>query len=472
MAKPQCPTDRLPLMIQDELSPEESSHVLAHLEECSSCQASLETLTADATWWERTARGLSGTAIDNRGGLPEAHTSTGFVETLLDASSPGSALVLSENSEQALLDPPSHQEMLGRIDEFDIEEKIGQGGMGIVYRGFDRSLNRPVAVKVMAPHLGSNGVARKRFAREAQAAAAVVHPHVVPIYRVNSSPERPYIAMALVDGHSLQDHVTEHGPLAAIDIVRISVQAADGLAAAHRQGLIHRDMKPANILMDKDVSRIMITDFGLARAVDEVAMTQSGCLAGTPNYMSPEQVKGADIDHRSDLFSLGGVMYFLATGREPFRAESAYAVLNKITNEIPSSARSINADVPETLDRIIGRLLEKEPADRIESAEALQQLLAEYLAHLQDPQRNAEPQVKATRSERAKVLKRFGWGLAAFGIVLAMWFAGIFSPEPPDPVGEHAAPGVHDMQEGPDHHDGEEHGQGSSEEHGHDTSHD
>jgi len=432
-----CPTDRLPFLIQDELSQEESGHLLMHLEDCSSCQSDLETLTANPKWWMRTTRGLSGAELDASGHIPESDKSVCSVEALLQADNDHNPQTVSSTSGTAMFDPPIHPELLGRIDEFDVEEKIGQGGMGIVFRGFDRVLNRSVAVKMMAPQLGANSVARKRFAREAQAAAAVVHPNVVPIYRVSSSPERPYIAMALVDGRSLQEHVVHSGTLESKDIVRISMQIADGLAAAHRQGLIHRDIKPANILMEKDVSRVMITDFGLARAVDDIAMTQTGCLAGTPNYMSPEQVTGVDIDHRSDLFSLGGVMYFLATGQEPFCAESAFAVIHKIIREDSSPARNLNTDIPETLSRIIGRLLEKKPADRIQSANQVQQLLTNYLAHLQDPKHHAQPPVKATSAERKKVLKRVGWGVTAIGLLLAclMWGLSGWSglgPESPD----------------------------------------
>ena len=447
MNRQHCPNDSLSMLIRDELPPKESANVLTHLEECSTCQCELETLTADVTWWERTTRNLSNVELDKLGQLPKPNPTASSVEVLLEVDRPE----LSIQALSTMLDPPAHPEMLGRIDEFDIEEKIGQGGMGVVFRGFDRSLNRPVAIKVMAPHLGANGVARKRFAREAQAAAAVVHPHVVPIYRVNSSPERPYIVMALVDGLSLQDKVSLNGPFEALDVIRISIQMADGLAAAHRQGLIHRDMKPANILMERDVSRVMITDFGLARAVDDIAMTQSGCMAGTPNYMSPEQVTDQDIDHRSDLFGLGGVMYFMATGREPFRSESAFAVINKVIRETPNSARSVNAEIPETLDRIIARLLEKNPADRIQSADELHQLLTEYLAHLQDPKRHAEPLVKATRSERMKVYKRAALGLVAGGILLASMLSG-FWPSPPGEAGQSGAPATHNEHEEAEHH--------------------
>jgi eukaryotic-like serine/threonine-protein kinase len=443
MKKQNCPTNRLPLLIQGELSSDESGDLFSHLEDCSSCQSALEALAADATWWNRTTRSLLGVAVDDSGELPASDESACPVEALLETHQPSDPTV-SMQADSAMLDAPIHPEMLGRIDEFDIEEKIGQGGMGIVFRGFERSLNRPVAVKVMSPHLGANGAARQRFVREAQAAAAVVHPHVVPIYRVNSSPERPYIVMALVDGLSLHDHVTQNGPLETKDVVRISVQIADGLAAAHRHGLIHRDIKPANILMEKDVSRVMITDFGLARAVDDVAMTNSGCLAGTPHYMSPEQVTGSEIDHRTDLFSLGSVMYFTATGREPFRAARAFAVINKVVNEAACPARSINADIPDTLDRIIGRLLEKEPSDRFQSADDLRQLLTQYLAHLQDPESHAKPQVKMPPLRKKKTLARIFCGLAAIGILLTYLLCGGFSwlgqtPEGPASNGTHSS---------------------------------
>lgn len=455
MTKSSCPTHQLHLLVDDQLSPGESGPILSHLEECAACQSELETLSADDTWWQRTTQNLSGVSLNTDGQLPIPRDSICSIEALL-----GQPLQRPQSYSpkviEAMLDAPSHPEMLGRIDEFDIEEKVGHGGMGIVFRGFDRSLNRPVAIKVMSPQLAANGIARKRFAREAQAAAAVVHPNVVPIYRVNSSPERPYIAMALIDGLSLQDHVTTNGPFEIKDVVRIAIQTAGGLAAAHKHGLVHRDIKPANILMEKDVSRVMITDFGLARAIDDVAMTQSGCLAGTPNYMSPEQVVGEDIDHRSDLFSLGGVIYFLATGREPFRAENAFAVINKVMRSHPVSARTINADIPEVLDRIINRLLAKKRGDRIDSAEELQQLLTQHLAHLQDPDRHTEPRVKKTRTERNKEFKRLGWLLAVLGLAVALWSASHFGFMGDQSVND-GGPG---NQERAGHHDAEHHSEG------------
>ncbi len=409
-----CPTDQLLPLIQDELPARTTQRVQSHLDTCEDCQRKIESLAADGDWWSRAIRNLAETTR-----VPTP-TWPGQDSVVIQVTSDKSAVDSSPSA--SFLSAPSHPEMLGRIDDFEVEQKIGQGGMGVVFRGFDSSLNRPVAIKVLAPHLASSGVARKRFAREAQAAAAVVHPNVVPIYSVKDSPKRPYIVMALVDGRSLQDHVSDNGPLAIKDIVRIARQIAAGLAEAHKQGLIHRDIKPANILLEKDVSRVLITDFGLARAADDVAMTQTGWLAGTPHYMSPEQARGNDIDRRSDLFSLGSVMYFMATGREPFRAEKPLAILQKIDRDSPLPARNINSELPKTLDRIINRLLEKRPDDRFESAEKLEQLLAKYLAHLQHPQSISKPVVRQIKWPRL-LAQTFGIAVLSTALI----FAGVLT---------------------------------------------
>ena len=183
------------------------------------------------------------------------------------------------------LDPTS----LGRVDDYEVLDVIGQGGMGIVARVHDPQLNRLVAIKFLAPHLATSAAARQRFAREAQAAAAVVHPHVIPIHLVNGSRDIPYLVMHYVAGDSVQQRIDRIGPLPLKDILRIAMQTARGLAAAHEQGMIHRDVKPSNILLENGVERVVLGDFGLARAADDASLTHSGVIAGTPDYMSPEQ---------------------------------------------------------------------------------------------------------------------------------------------------------------------------------------
>ena len=187
----------------------------------------------------------------------------------------------------------------------------------------DAKLERLVAVKVLNPDLASNGPARARFLREARSAAAVTHEHVVTIHAVDEANEMPFLVMEYILGVSLEDRIQRSGHLKVEEILRIGMQAASGLAAAHAQGVVHRDIKPSNILLENGVERVKITDFGLARVVHEAQLTQSNIVAGTPQYMSPEQARGELVDHRSDLFSLGCVLYAMCVGRSPFRAEDA-----------------------------------------------------------------------------------------------------------------------------------------------------
>ena len=279
-------------------------------------------------------------------------------------------------------DKPGH---LGRLGHYEIWQVIGKGGFGIVLKGFDERLHRVVAIKVLIPAYAANGSARKRFIREAQTAAAIKNEHVVGIYDVEKDAQPPYLAMEMIDGISLQDKLDKHGPLSVKEILRIGVQMAEGLAAAHKQGLVHRDIKPANILLENGVERVKITDFGLARAVDDASVTQSGTVAGTPMYMSPEQAEGLPVDHRSDLFSLGTVLYAMCTGHPPFRASGTHAVLKRVIDASPRSIREINVEIPDWLEAIVAKLHAKKPEERFQSAKEVAELLGQHLAHLQQP---------------------------------------------------------------------------------------
>jgi len=284
------------------------------------------------------------------------------------------------------LEPPTRPGALGRLGHYEVLEVVGRGGMGVVLRAFDAKLHRVVAIKVMAAELAVSASARKRFSREAQAAAAVVNEHVVTIHAVEEDHRPPYLAMQFVEGVSLQEKIDREGGLELREVLRIGMQAAEGLAAAHKQGLVHRDIKPANILLENGIERVKITDFGLARAADDASLTQSGVIAGTPPYMSPEQAEGQPLDHRSDLFSLGSVLYAACTGRAPFRAGSAVAVLRRVCGETPRPIREVNPDIPEWLCAIVDRLHAKAPADRYQSAAEVAGLLGRHLARLQRPE--------------------------------------------------------------------------------------
>lgn len=280
---------------------------------------------------------------------------------------------------------------IGLLAQYEILGILGRGGMGVVLRGLDVKLNRVVAIKVLAPQLAANAMSRRLFLREAQAAAAVSHQHVVAIHAVDEFNGLPYFVMEYVFGSTLQEKIGSVGALELAQILRISTQIASGLAAAHAQGLVHRDIKPANILLENGIERVKITDFGLARSIDDVRITQPGVVYGTPLYMSPEQAQGERVDQRSDLFSLGSVMYAMTTGRPPFRGDTGLAVLKRVCDETPRPIQEIVPEVPDWLSAIIGKLLEKNPANRFSSAQEVAELLGRCLSELQQNGRVESP---------------------------------------------------------------------------------
>lgn len=352
----------------------DSTEIALHIESCQTCQMRLTELADQDSIEPELCEMLSGYTESSRSRIAIAPNDADI--------SPDNA-IHDSSFDKMLLEPPSHPEMLGRIGRYEIERRIGSGGMGVVFKAIDTELNRPVAVKVLAPHLARNGAARQRFSRESRAAAAVVHEHVVAIHNVDSSAQYPYLVMQYVAGESLQARVDREGPLSVEQILRIGVQAALGLAAAHAQGIVHRDIKPANILLENGVERLLITDFGLARTVDDASLTHTGVIAGTPNYMSPEQAKGDQVDHRTDLFSLGAVLYFVATGHPPFRAERAMGVLHRICHERHRPVWEVNPTIPDDLSLAIDRLLEKRPARRFANASATAESFTKILQQIQ-----------------------------------------------------------------------------------------
>lgn len=392
-----CGPDAIARFLDERLNEAEQSSFERHLDECDSCCEQLREMTAEQEQWSDVQAYLSST--------------TTLSESLIAATTA---------SEVSLdfLNPTDDPRMLGRFGAYEIAGVIGVGGMGIVLKGFDQALNRYAAIKVLAPHYASNGAARKRFAREARAAAAVVHDNVVAIHGVDESSRLPYLVMPYIRGESLQKRLDRVGPLAVDEVLRIAMQTALGLAAAHDQGLVHRDIKPANILLPENVERVMITDFGLARAADDASLTRSGVIAGTPQYMSPEQARGEAIDGRSDLFSLGCVMYATCTGRVPFRAETPLGVLRRIVDEDPRAIREINANVPDWLCRIIDRLLAKSQADRYQSADEVAQLLKKCLAHVREPVSHALPDGVGSSSRDSRKRNRWWW-VAIAGVASA-----------------------------------------------------
>ncbi len=411
---PPCDSRRIASFLDGQLTESEQATLEEHLSECSACRMSLDAQTADEDMWEKAGRYLhdDGDHTEPFHGLHELNESsvdcdvTHSVQHVLDA-----------------LGPTDDPQMLGRIGGYEVSGVVGFGGMGVVLKAVDKSLDRTVAIKVMAPHLASNGTARKRFAREAKAAAAVLHPNVMAIHSVSTGETLPFLVMPYMRGTSLQKRLDVEGPLPVGEILRIASQTAAGLAAAHGQGLVHRDIKPANILLEEGVERVAITDFGLARAVDDADMTRTGVVAGTPQYMSPEQARGDSVDQRSDLFSLGSVMYAMCTGRPPFRAESSYGVLRRITDDEPQRIRDLNPDIPEWLCAVITKLMAKQAANRFQSAAEVAELLEDCLAHQQQPLTVPLPTLAvsfvANRGRRPPLLPILVAAAFAFSLILA-----------------------------------------------------
>ena len=293
----------------------------------------------------------------------------------------GEAPASLETGALSFLESSTSSGSLGRLRHYEVIEVVGQGGCGIVLKAFDARLQRVAAIKVMAPEWAGASPARKRFLREARAAAAICHENVVSVYAVEEQP-LPFLVMEYVDGESLQQRLDQTGPLNVHEVLSIGRQIASGLDAAHGNGLIHRDIKPANILLTGRDNRVKITDFGLARSVDDASITQSGVIIGTPLYMSPEQAEGRGIDQRSDLFSLGSVLYAMCCGCPPFRAATTIATLMRVATVSPRPIQEINPSAPDWLAAIIAKLHAKDPAERFSSAREVAELLTRCQAAL------------------------------------------------------------------------------------------
>jgi urea transport system substrate-binding protein len=276
----------------------------------------------------------------------------------------------------SLLAAPQSEGELGWLLHYRVLKLLGQGGMGAVFGAEDTHLHRPVALKVILPEYAANPAARERFLREARAAAGVKSDHVVTIYQVGQDRDVPFLAMELLQGESLAARLDRAEPVPWPEAVRIGRQVAAGLAAAHEHGLIHRDVKPANIFLEAPSGRVKILDFGLARVAGSRSdLTRPGRIVGTPEFMSPEQAGNEELDARSDLFSLGAVLYTLCTGHKPFQGDSVLAVLTALAVKEPRPIGDLNPAVPPALAALVGRLLDKQRDNRPASAREVKQAL-------------------------------------------------------------------------------------------------
>jgi len=283
--------------------------------------------------------------------------------------------------------------------DFALDREIGRGGMGVVYQGVDVRLERPVAIKVLPEVLGDVPDVRERFLREARTAAKLSHQNIVPIYRADESGGVVFIVMALVDGESLADRLATRGALPPRELVPLLRDVAAALDHAHAHGVVHRDVKPENILIERSTGRAMVTDFGIARVAEAKPLTATGQVLGTVHYMSPEQVSGEAVDGRSDQYSLGVVAFRALTGRLPFDNESASAVLVAHVVKAPPKVRDVAPDAPRALAELIDRCLAKDPAARGDAASAIAPLFDDALAESKSD--DGMPNVLSEREARS-----------------------------------------------------------------------
>jgi TolB-like protein/Tfp pilus assembly protein PilF/predicted Ser/Thr protein kinase len=299
-------------------------------------------------------------------------------------------------------------------ERYEIIEELGRGGMGIVYKAIDNKLKRTIALKFLPPEWTYDVQAKERFAREAQAAAALDHPHICTVHEIDEAEGRMFISMAYVEGESLKTRI-ERGPLKLDEVMDIGLQVAEGLKEAHKKGIVHRDIKAANIMVtEKGQAKIM--DFGLARMSGRALLTKEGTTMGTVAYMSPEQARGEDVDHRSDIWSLGVVLYEMLSGQLPFKGEHDQTIIHGILKEQPKSIADLRPEVPKLLQELVGKALEKNRDRRYQSMD-------EMFNDLRALSEGIEPEGIRMRRRRAKLLK---WrrtavyaGLAGIFIILA-----------------------------------------------------
>lgn len=384
-----CPPDQvLQKFAAGQLAGREADQIGLHLQHCSDCRARVAGAVAG-----------NGSAEDCEEAL--GNSTEIVAQTEPAAASNEKLKVVGGSFDFSVLDDSRRDDALGRFGPYDLLQAVGYGGMGVVFRAFEPSLNRTVAIKVLARQLASSPEARMRFHREAKAAAAINHPNVVTIHAVSEHAGLPFLVMEFVKGQSLHERIRTSAPMDVLDILRIGSQVAAGLAAAHQRGVIHRDIKPANIMLENGVERVKITDFGLARVTLEGSdVSSAGCVMGTPAYMSPEQVAGKPIDARSDLFSLGCVIHGMVAGKSPFQGSHSIEVQQKVASFAPPPLCAIAPAVPRALSDVVTRLLEKDPDRRYQTAAEVADVLTEFLSEVEQGRSAELPSPPAGSADR------------------------------------------------------------------------
>ena len=329
--------------------------------------------------------------------------------------------------------------MIGQtISHYKIVEKIGEGGMGVVYKAEDTKLNRPVALKFLPPHLLASDTEKQRFLNEAQTAARLSHPGICTVYEIDTIGEHTFIAMEYIPGEDLA-HEIASGPLEFNEAAEITLDLCGALREAHAAGVIHRDIKPSNVMLS-DKGRTVLLDFGVARLKGDPKLTRTGTTIGTSGYMSPEQVRGEQVDQRTDIWSLGVVLYQTLTGQLPFKADHEAAVLYSIVNEAPEPISNIRPNVPAPLQKIVEKALEKQLSSRYQNIDALQADLEVFLGRQEGKTTPASVRLGIEEVRRRRLIRAV-WAVLFVAVAAAgvwLWPRGKTEAPRPAPAGEHA----------------------------------
>jgi hypothetical protein len=371
-----------------------------HLETCMTCRRRVETESASSEFWRETRRFLA--SQETRFDPPMRKLELGpvLLDSLFSSESESCRPTSVANPEfdsaggadwrssrhdslSQWLDPTTTPNSLGRIGKYEVEKIIGQGGMGLVLAAMDTELQRPVAIKTIANFL-ANSEQQQRLIREARTIAGLRHPHIMPIYAIEKWRDVPILIMPLIQGGTLY-HAAPKLNLTMEDILHVGAQLSQALDCLHRVGIIHRDLKPSNILLQDSVRHVLLSDFGLARTGSDCTLTGSNVVAGTPHFMSPEQSRGDRLDHRSDLFSLGSLLFWLCTGELPFAGYSQFETMTNVVNKEPNYQLLQDRQVPELVQQLIKGLLAKKPDHRWQNSQQVGELMNACLANLQNP---------------------------------------------------------------------------------------
>ena len=433
-----CPDPRVLVdFLQGKLVPPELENCESHLESCDVCQETLSGINASDTLSEVVAKALAPQCPST----DDAEVVQSLVQRLgnpadftITQSDVSSKELLRDRAAEVLLHvspDPDDDQSLGLLAGFRLKELLGSGGTGVVFRAYDLALDREIALKVLQPSLGD--LARDRFVAEARAAASIDHENVVAIYQVGQQDRLAWIAMKWVSGETLESRLLREDSLAEDEVRQLAIQIAKGLTEAHRQQLVHRDIKPANVWIGDADGKVLILDFGLVRITDnDPALTATGMLAGTPNFMSPEQAKGQELDARSDLFSLGCVMYQMITGTLPFGSPTILATLQSIQTQQPEPPVLFADDCSDELSNLTMALLEKQPANRVDSAESLVRCLetprSEWPANIKRCVASRHESDKNVQKATATSTRggRFGAGTLIGAVLLGLFGFGLW----------------------------------------------